>query len=93
MNETNLEEGLRIVLRNKYDYQVLGADEPVICESYPTYVIQNTGIFTYKDLKKTINLSFYRPEKVWRKTLDCMERSITDGMRVFRFIRGSLRDL
>ena len=43
MNENAIREGLRR-LGVKIPYQVLAADEPVICESYPCAIIQNTGM-------------------------------------------------
>ena len=43
MNENAIREGLRR-LGVKLPHQVLAADEPVICDTYPCAIIQNTGI-------------------------------------------------
>ena len=45
MKENGIREALRRMIRNNYPYQVLAGDEPVICETYPCAIIQNTGIF------------------------------------------------
>ena len=60
MNESSIEEALRILLGCRFSYQVLGADEPIICESYPCAIIQNTGtvLINYIEKCNDLGLSF-----------------------------------